>query len=231
MRCCAALLAIALAIVPSLAHSQLCMGSPSFREGRYRISGTSAFNEAAQSFTGAFAVGGRGLFGEAGVGTVRFDGIAGAGLDISASAGSQFALGRRGTVQVCPIAGVSYLMGPNDIDVNGDGTAVLDLAETDVSFGVAVGALASRSGDLQVIPTASIAFANATLKVTDQVSNTSNSDSETFGIVGVGLGFTFSKTIGLHAGVSVPLGLEGAKPSYGLSISINFGRKARAVGE
>jgi hypothetical protein len=221
----AAALCIALAAVPSRAAGQLCLGSPSFSEGRYRISGTTAFNDAAQSFTGAFAVGGPGLFGEAGVGTVRFDGIAGAGLDLSASAGSQFPLGRRGTVQVCPIAGVSYLMGPHDIDVNGDGSAVLDLAETDVSFGVALGGVASRSGDLQVIPTASIAFANATLKVSDQVSNTSNSDSESFGIVAVGLGFTFSKSIGLHAGVSVPLGLEGAKPSYGASLSINFGRK------
>lgn len=50
-----------------------------------------------------------------------------------------------GIVHLCPTASLGFASGPNNLDVFGDGSVVLDLSETDVSFGLELGVLASGS--------------------------------------------------------------------------------------
>lgn len=216
-------LAIVLAAWPATAPAQRCAGTPAFSEGRMRISFGGVFNKAATSFDFGLGMGGRTFFGDVTASNVRFEDLRAAAYAFGISGGSQFSLGRR--AQICPIASVGYVAGPNDIDAVGDGSVLVNLAETDIVFGIALGAVANRSSDSPITGTVSVAFANSTLKVSEQGSNTSTKDSESFGLLAVGLGFTFSRSIGLHVGSSIPVGLEDATPSFGLSISVNFGRK------
>ena len=220
-------LVVALAVLPSLASAQLCAGTPSFTEGRMRITAGGQFNKSAKAFTFGLGMGGRALFGDVVVSNVRFDDLGAAAYAFGVGAGSQFSLGRERRAQICPTASISYLNGPKDLDPFGDGSVLIDLAETDISFGISLGAMVNRSSDSPILATASAAVANSMLRERDEDASgtTTTTTSETYGILGVGVGFIFSRAIGLQIGSSIPVGLEGATASFGFTISVNFGRK------
>jgi len=220
-------LLVAVTLVPCSAVAQLCTGLGSFSDGPFQASATAAFNDNAKSFGGGFAFGRTGAFGSIGVGATSFDEFDGTGFNVSGGAGYQIALDRKGLVHLCPTGGVAFLSGPNDVDVFGDGSVVIDLSETDIFFGVDLGLVATQSGGTQIVPAGSLGFVSATVKGKDQVSGASDSQSESFGLLGLGIGFIFNKTVALHPRVSVPFGLEGASASFGLTLSINFGNTSR----
>jgi hypothetical protein len=211
--------------VATAAEAQVCTGSPAFSAGRFRISGNSAFNENAQSFTAGFATGGTALFGEVAVGTVRYHELDASGTSLDGTLGYQFWIDPRKRIQICPAAALTFIMGPKNFDVVGDGSIIVNLSETDMAFGVSAGAVISDSTDPQIIPTASLAVANATLRSNQEGTEFTAQSSESYVAFAAGVGLTFNKTIGLRAGVSIPLGLEGSIVSFGLVVSINFGRK------
>lgn len=217
----------ALALSPSLASGQVCSGSASFAQGPFQVFGAAAFNDNAKTFGGGLAFGGSGAFGQLGIGTTSFDDVDGSSFNVSGGAGYQVPLGQKGIVYLCPIASITLGSGPNDIDVFGDGSLVLDLRETDFTIGLALGAIASRSGQTQIIPTGSLSFASATLKAKDQVSGASDSQTETFGLVALGLGFVFNQVVTLHPGVTIPFGVEGASTTFGVGVSVNFGQRSQ----
>jgi hypothetical protein len=211
--------------VPRIASSQVCSGQASFAHGAYQVFGSAVFNDDAKSFGGGFAFGGVGPFGQLNIGTTSYDGLDGSSLNLGAEAGYQVSLDKRGLFQLCPTAAFGFSSGPNNIDIFGDGSLVLDISQTEFSFGVGFGALASRSAQAQIIPTASVSFVSATLKASDDVSGQSESNSETFGVVGLGLGFVFNQVVSFHPGVAIPVGLEGASTTFGATVSVSFGRK------
>jgi outer membrane autotransporter protein len=214
----------ALVALPSAVTGQVCSGVASFAQGPFQVVGSAAFNDEAKTFGGGLAFGGVGAFGQLSIGTTSFDNLEGSSFTFSGGGGYQFSLDERNIVHLCPIASVAFASGPNDIDVFGDGSLVLDLSETDFEFGVALGAVASRSGQTQIIPAGSLAFVSATLKAKDQVSGASDSQSETFGLLGLGLGFVFNR-VTVRPGVAIPFGLDGASTTFGVTLSVNFGQR------
>lgn len=218
----------ALAALPTVASGQVCNGSTSFANGSFQVSGSADFNDNAKSFGGGLAFGGAGPFGQFALATTSFDDFDGSSRSFAAGAGYQLTLGQSGLVHLCPIASVAFTSGPNNIDVFGDGSVVLDLSETDFVFGLAVGGVASQSGQTQIIPTGSLALVNATLKATDDVSGASDSESESFGVLGLGLGFVFDHVLTLRPNVSIPFGLDGASTSFGVTIGVSFGQTSRS---
>lgn len=187
---------------------------------------SAAFNDNARSFGGGLAFGSAGPFGQAAISTTSYDGVDEGSFTIGGGAGYQFKADAKGLVHLCPIASVSFTSGPSDVDVFGDGSLVLDVSETDLAFGLAMGIVASNTGQTQVIPNASLSFVSARLKVRDQVSDVSDSDSEAFGVLGLGVGFVVSRVVTLHPGVSIPIGLDGSSASFAAFVSISFGRPA-----
>ncbi len=214
-----------LAALPTAATGQVCSGFASFAPGPFQVFGSAAFNDKAKSFGGGFAFGGAGAFGQLSIGTTSVDNVDGSSFNFGGGAGYQISLDKRSVVHLCPIASVGFSSGPNDIDVFGDGSLVLDLSETDFEFGVALGAVASRSGQTQIIPAGSLALVSATFKAKDQVSGASDSQSETFGLLGLGLGFVFNQVFTLRPGVAIPFGLEGASTTFVVALSMNFGQR------
>ena len=224
---CILLLGSLLAL-PDLASGQVCTGFASFAEGPYQVFGSATFNDNAKSFGGGFAFGGAGPFGQVSIGTSSFDELDGSSFNFGGGAGYQFSLDQRGLFFLCPTGSVGFTSGPNDIDVFGDGSLVVDLSETDLVFGLSAGAVASRSGQTQIVPVASLAFVSATFKLSDDVSGDSDSDTETFGLASLGLGFVFNRVVTVRPGVALPFGLEGAATTFGVSLSVNFGRTSRS---
>jgi len=72
------------------------------------------------------------------------------------------------------------------------------------------------------VPTGSIAFANADGKLKDASGN-SVSNSESFGVVGLGIGFVFSHQVSIKPAVSIPFGVDGASSTFGVTLAVNFG--------
>src|SRR5207249_1299414 len=136
----------------------------------------------ARSYAAGVAFGSTGAFGGLELGSIDIDAFSAASFTFGGEAGYQFPLNERRTAQLCPTAELGFARGPKDI--NGTG---IDYSETDFSFGVAVGVKATGAPErVEVVPTGSIAFANANSKLTDPLGSVSNSQS--FGIVGLGLG-------------------------------------------
>lgn len=225
MRGLLAVMASGLAVMPTLATGQVCSGFASFAQGPFQVLGVASFNDEAKTFGGGFAFGGAGAFGQLGIGTTSYDNLDGSTFTFGAGAGYQLSLDKTGILHLCPNAAVAFGSGPNDLDVFGDGSLVIDLSQTDFTFGVALGAVASRSGQTQIIPTGSLAFVSATVKAKDDVSGDSESQSETFGLLGLGLGFVFNQVFTLRPGVEIPFGLEGASTTFVVTLAANFGQR------
>jgi hypothetical protein len=206
------------------ADAQMCAGLASFTRGPYQVFGTAGFNDNAKSFAGGFGFGGAGPFGQISIGTTNYDNIDGSSLLLGAGGGYQATLGQKGIVHLCPTASLGIASGPNNLDVFGDGSVVLDLHETDLSFGLALGVLASGSNPTEIIPMASLAFVSATAKASDDVSGSSQSDTQTFGLLELGLGFVFNRVVSFRPHVAIPIGLNGASTSFGATMSVNFGK-------
>jgi len=102
-------------------------------------------------------------------------------------------------------------------DISGTG---VDYSETDISLGV--GVIATRTEQVDIVPTGSIEFANADGKLKDASGN-SVSNSESFGIVGLGIGFVFSHQVSIKTAVAIPFGLNGASTTFGVTLAVNFG--------
>src|SRR6266478_1091708 len=206
------------------ADGQMCGGFASFKQGPYQVFGTAGFSNNAKSFAGGFGFGGAGPFGQVSIGTTSYDNFHGSSLLFGGGLGYQVKLGQKGILQLCPTASLVFLSGPNNFDVFGDGSVVVDLSGTDLSFGLALGVLASGSNQTQIIPVASLGFVSGTTKASDDVSGTSQSDTQTFGVLELGLGFVFNQVFSFRPNVAIPIALDGGVTSFGATISVNFGK-------
>ena len=175
-------------LLPCKAAGQICSGFAAFTEGRFQASGSGAFNDDAKSFGGGFAFGTEWSFGQVSLGTTSYDDLDGSSFNAGASAGFQFKLDSKGKAQWCPTVGFAFASGPNDVDVFGDSTFILDLVEEDFSFGISAGVVTSESDQTRLVPTVSLSFVSATLKAEDQVSGDSDSVHDSFGVWDWGLG-------------------------------------------
>jgi len=216
---------VAAYVVPIRAEGQTCTGFASFTDGPMQLAGSALFNDNAKEFAAGFAVGGSGPFGNVSVGTTSFDEVDASSFNLGAGVGYQVKLDSKGIAYLCPMAAVNHASGPNDLDVFGDGSFVADFSETDLLFGISLGVVASQSGKTKIIPTGSLSFVSGTVKVEEQGTGVSDSQTESFGLLGLGIGFILNSVVTLRPGVSIPFGLEGASTSFGAAISVNFGAK------
>lgn len=213
----AAVILAALTVTDS--YAQTCEGRPSFEVAPFQLSARGAFNDDANSFLAGASYGGRGVFGGVGVGVVSFDELDGSGLSLSAGAGYEASLDSKGLAYICPLASIGYLSGPKDIFGSG-----IDYSETDFAFGLTVGVVAADQEKFRLVPTTGVGFNVAKGKLKDDFGD-SISETETFGLIELGVGFIFSQIATFKPFVAIPVGLDEASVTIALTAAVNLGRR------
>jgi hypothetical protein len=213
-----------LAIVRAPAAAQTCQGLASFSAGHMQTTGNAAFGNGMDSFGATFGYGQpAGPFGSIGLGTTSIDAFNGSSLDVGLAGGYQMTAGRTKKVHVCPVANLGLGMGPNDI-----GGSNQDISRTAGGMGVALGTSLPGGPRMQIVPTGGLGLAY--LKFKSDNGTTSNSASDTYGLMNLGVGFVFNSQIAVRPLISIPLGLDGGETSFGLTVGYNFGNKGASTG-
>jgi hypothetical protein len=208
-----------LAILRSPVVAQTCQGFASFSSGQMQATGNAAFGNGMDSFGATIGYGQpAGVFGGVGIGTTSYDGLDGSSFDLGVSGGYQMTAGRTKKIHVCPVMNFGLGMGPKDIGGSG-----VDMSTTAGGMGVALGTSLPGGPRMQIVPTGGLGLAYLKVK-TDNGTN-SQSASETYGLLNLGVGMIFNSQISVRPGISVPLGLDGGETRFGISAGYNFGSR------
>ena len=233
------LLSTALAcIAPVAASAQICEGVPSLRERPFAVGATYSRSDAGWAAGGA-ATWGRSAFVSLASGYVRYEDMAfsasradassavfhlGAGYEVQAQlAGGRGGRGGRGTtLGICPAGYVEYETGPD-----GDFGVTLNSNGLTAALGASIGAVVLERGTIRLIPYVGMACARVSTTVHDfPLAGTDTKDTEYGGLLDLGIGIVLGRvTIGPEA--TFPIGFEGADASYGVGVSLSFGRGRR----
>lgn len=206
------------AMTASQARAQYCNGMPSFvgQPLQARVGGE--FNDQATQWLGGVGYGAHAMFGGVDVGVVNLDELDASAVGVNLSGGYELrALDSDRRFRACPVANVSHLFGPKDIEDSG-----VDYSETTFGFGVNLGVLATETEQMQLIPTAGFGF--NVMNWSLEGAGFEFDDTETYFNLDLGVGMVFNGRMGLHPFVSIPIGLEGADASFGVTLGMNFGR-------
>jgi hypothetical protein len=204
-------------LVSGRSVAQTCLGMPSFAHGRMQVAPGVSFAEGATSYGGSVGYGApRSFYGAAGFATTEYDDVVASAENLNLSAGYQVPLAM-GTAELCPVASLSLGWGPDD--VLGPG---VDVSNRTIAAGAAFGILVGGGSPVQFVPSASFLLASTRLKVDNGTQ--SAVDSEGYGALTLGTGLVFASRYSLNPTVTIPVGLSGADPSFGLVASIHFGR-------
>lgn len=212
------LLALAAALVPSAVQAQVCLGRPSHEAGNIQLGGGYSGAQGVSQFGVSAAGLSRVAFGQASLGSISYDDFDGSTLVIGASGGYRLPIGSSGNAELCPVVGGFLGMGPNDIEGSG-----VDASLRGANVGVSLGYRLSSGADVAVIPTFSAGFAYSSFKLTDGTD--SLEDSDTYGIVGMGVGLVLGRQVTALPSVSIPLGLEDSDPVLGITFILSLGRR------
>ncbi|HEX4574692.1 MAG TPA: energy transducer TonB [Gemmatimonadales bacterium] len=175
-----------------------------------------------RSYDAGVAFGTTGAFAELRRGAVDIDAFSASSSTVGGGVGYQIPLNGRGTVQLCPTADVEVGHGPNDI--NGTG---LNYKETDASFGLAAGVIATDPAQrIQVVPTVAIAIATATSTLSEPLFPGwgAGPQSTSFGILRLGIGVGIRDEVSVTPYLSRGLGGSGATTAFGLTVRFTLGR-------
>jgi hypothetical protein len=131
--------------------------------------------------------------------------------------------GKANKIHLCPVANFGIGMGPKDVGGSG-----VDMSTMTGGMGLSLGTSLPGGPRMQIVPAGGLGLAYLKVKADD--GTTSASNSETYGVMNLGVGFIFNSQIAVRPGISVPLGLDGGETSFGLTVGYNFGNKgARSV--
>lgn len=207
------------AAVNAPAVAQTCLGLASFTSGNMQVSGNGQFTEGANRFGAGFTYGiPAGVFAGAQLSTTSYDAADASSLGIGANVGYQLDLGKSANIHVCPVAGFELGMGPDDAATN------TDASSQNANLGFSLGTTLRGTPRMQIIPTVGLGLAYSKLKVED--ATTSSEVSDTYGQAQLGVGLVFNRSIAVRPSVSIPLGLDGSDPTFGVTVAYSFGSKA-----
>lgn len=214
---------------PDVVEAQVCTGQAAF--GRYALQASAnyEFNNDAKSFGAAIAAGGRRPFGEFAASRTTFSGMDGSTITLGGGFGYQVPLDHKGMASLCPAAAVAFGIGPNNVDLSGNGTYIVNFSETEVHLGASAGVVATESKihRNRFIPTASFTVVRGTSRIRNDLNGITMTDSKTFELLGLGAGVVFNQTVSLLAGTTIPIGLSGASTTFHVSLSLNVARYAQ----
>jgi hypothetical protein len=227
-------LGVLLVSLSSVAQGQICLGLPSFAKPM-QVHASLTTGDDVTTIGGGVSWGSRtGLFGGVNAGIVSIDEVDEGAFVLGASGGYQLSTGgssrRRSattaqqtsmqSIQLCPVASIQYQKGP-EFDILGED---IDLSATNIGAGIAAGLPIDASPTFQLIPMGSFALAYSKLKASTE-SFGSGSESETYGIITLGLGFLLNTNLSIRPYVDIPVGLEGADARLGVVAALSIGSR------
>lgn len=200
---------------------QVCRGSAPFQGRPIHPFIRGQFSDSTTTFGGGLGVGGRRAFGDFNFGWLGTQAFWSYGITVGGDAGFELPLP---VVQVCPVAEVGWVIGPNDI--NGTGVRY---RERDYAFGVTAGvAVTGTSHGFSIIPTGSYAHMNAHNRITAAggafLTNDRASD-----IVTLGVGLLFSQYVGFTTTVFRASWAGGSSRGLNLRITLVPGRSKPSI--
>ena len=198
------------------ATGQICAGSTSFTGAPLRVSGNAEVTSDAHSFGVGLTLGGSAAFLGVSLGTTHFDALHGSSFDVAAGGGYELRLAQRGGIQLCPVVTVGHTSGPNDPPYG-------DYSETDVIALLRLGDVAMQSRHVRLLPTVGLGFAHeyqnfSTFDVTSAAA------SHNFGVITLGVGAVFGKTVTFLPEALVPIGLANGSATFAFGLAANLGR-------
>jgi hypothetical protein len=206
-----------LTAAPSLG-AQTCLGTASYRSGPMRVGAGLQFDDGANTYGAEFGVGSAaGPFGSVGLARTEYKDVDGGATNFAVNGGYAIDLNPVRTVQLCPLAGFAYQSLP-DLDT---GFGMLSSSVHAVALGGAIGGTIPASPTVDFVPFGGAEFDIAQAKVT--FAGGSESHSENYTVVTLGAGLVFNHTLTIQPSVHIPMGLDGAKSSFGLTFAYNFG--------
>jgi hypothetical protein len=207
-----------IAVVNAPAAAQTCLGLASFSNGKMQVSGNGQFTEGANRFGAGVGYGlPSNIFAGAQLSTTSYEGADASSLGIGANVGYQLTVGKSANIHVCPVAGFELGMGPDD-----DATETNN-SQQNANVGFSLGTAMGASPRMQIVPSVGLGLAYTKLKT--EVAGAESELSDTHGQAQLGVGFIFNQNIAVRPSVSIPLGLEGSDPTFGLTVAYSFGSK------
>ncbi len=207
-----------LAIAESPAWAQACMGLGSFGSAPLQVTASGQFSPLTSGFGGAIGYGiPSSFYAGAGISTTSNDGDAAHRMGLSARGGYQLDLRAARPVQVCPNAGFTLGMGPNDEAAGVERTGRMAMV------GINVGVVFPASLRMKVVPSAGLAYAYGKEKAENAAGATLFEISDHYALAQVGVGIVLNSNISVRPNVEIPLGLQGGEPVFGLTLGYNFG--------
>ena len=182
----------------SAAAAQDCLGFVPFQNHPVHFFLRGSFSDPQNLYGGGLAVGGRAAFGELDVEGVSTGDLGAAAFTVGAGGGLQLPMSRGGTAHLCPIAAVSFALGPNNVYDSG-----VHYREADYTFGAAFGLSATGADhQLKLIPTASFAWTYAHNRFTDPNGTLLSAHSRSLRIVDVGVGILIGREVSITPTIS-----------------------------
>lgn len=201
------------------AVAQSCLGLPT---APTNLSFGVGFPDGGKSYSARFGVSQERFLGGASVEHISADDIDVSATGITIDAGMPLgAIVEGSSLQVCPVASANVTFGP-DMELFG---VDVETRSQMYSVGMAAGGTLDVSPGLSVVPNASLALLHIRSKATATLGSDSESasDSETGGMLYVGIAFVFNEVFAAGPGVAVPLGFDAADSMLQIRLSMGFG--------
>ncbi|HEX4936347.1 MAG TPA: hypothetical protein VFV33_24365 [Gemmatimonadaceae bacterium] len=205
-------------MIAGRADAQACLGLGSLTTNPTNLTVSANFTEGAKGLDGRFGFGSSIAFGGISAGFADYDHSPGTAKTVAIDGGLSYVAGAGRNVSVCPVGTLGYVRNP---DVSFAGRSY-GSSTTFGPAGVALGARVGTTSSLALIPFAALQAVYSRFSLDDAVGG---DDTETYGELSGGLSFVLSPTVLVRPYVVIPLGLEGADPTYGIGLSFGFGRR------
>ena len=206
------------------AFAQICAGGPSFGLFPMQLGMGLSLSDTGQTYGGSFGAGGRAMFasvnfGGANIDEVTFDEVTIEEIDDTAlvlglTVGSDNRLDAQGRIWLCPLGSLGYRLGPE--------IGQLDTNQLSLAGGGRIGVVAMDNGAVQAIATFGVSFVHQRFTI-EIPEDEDESDSETFGVITMGIGLVFNEQAALVPSFDIPLGREDDTIVFRVSFVINFG--------
>lgn len=204
-----------IAVCASSVSAQVCQGDLSFRNSSKHVGGAIGLGDNSTSFGAGLTFGHRqGWYSGASVGMQSYDGIDGNSVAVNGGVGYSMPLVSKSKWQLCPGGTLSLGFGPS-IDV---GTETMKMSSQTLTMGASVGTSVPMTKKVSLLPFGSASVAHTRLSA--KLNGVSNSESETYLLLGAGAGIQFTPSLvfrpSLLLGVNADL-VDDTVLSFGLT--------------
>jgi hypothetical protein len=193
-----------LAGLAATADAQLCAGAASFSAGRMRAGFGAEFPAGGNVYGGGLTWGLRnGAYVGGQITRLNPNGAAESSTDLQANVGYQTSFDGLGKIRFCPTAHFGMTSRPNNQE-----------SVTHYALGGTFGQALSSSDNMTLAPSLGVSW----------VHYSSGNVSDSWIEATLGAGFIFNRDVTFAPVLRLPLNQDGADPTFGFSLSYNFGR-------